>query len=217
MTTLGIMKARIASEVRRSNISSQIASAISDAIAAYQGEPFAFNETRAFTISLVAGQEFYTSSDDADVGNITSIDYVKIYLDNDPYELTVETPRYMEALSQNGTQTGQPHSYCYYGEALRFYPAPDHVYTCRIGCTKKVAAPASDEEASNPWMIAGERLIRCRAKYELAAHVLNNVSLMQMFDPERPGSPTDEAYRQLKRISNRVRRPGQWVMTPTEF
>ena len=82
MTTLGVMKARIASEFRRGDLSADIADAITTAINAYKYERFPFNRA-AF-----------------------------------------------------------------------------------------VGAPASDTEPDNPWMTTAERLIRCRAKLEVAVNVI---------------------------------------------
>lgn len=217
MTTQTIMKARIASEIRRSNVGDAIGSAITTAIEAYQGERFHFNETRAFTVATVASQEFYTSSDDADLGNIIKFDYVKLFVGDTPYALTPETPERIELLSKNGTQVNQPLVYCWYGNALRLCPVPDAVYTVRIACLKKSAAPAADGEASNPWMTTAERLIRCRAKYELYAHVLKDVAMMALFDPDHDGSPTYAAWRELKGRSNQLTQQGGWAMQPTSW
>lgn len=220
MTTLTIMKARIASEIRRSNVSDAIASAITTAIEAYQKDRFSFNETRAFTITTVASQEFYTSSDDADLGNIIKFDYVKLFLGDTPYDLHPEPPERIELLSKNGTQINQPLAYCWYGNALRLCPVPNTAYTIRIACVKKVAAPATDGEADNPWMTTAERLIRCRAKYELYAHVLKELPMMQLFDPDRDSptkSPTKAAFDDLKSATNQLTQQGGWAMTPTSW
>jgi hypothetical protein len=82
VTTLTVMKSRIASELRRDDLTTDIASAITSAISAYKYRKFSFNTT-------------------------TFVD-----------------------------------------------------------------APASDGEANNAWMTTAERLIRCRAKAELYAHVI---------------------------------------------
>lgn len=82
MSTLGVMKARIASEFRRDDLSADIANAITTAINAYKYERFPFN---------------------------------------------------------------------------------------RAGF---VDAPANDTETDNPWMTTAERLIRCRAKLEVAVNVI---------------------------------------------
>jgi hypothetical protein len=220
VTTQTIMKARIASEIRRSNVTGAIASAITTAIEAYQKDRFHFNETRAFTLTTIADQEFYTSSDDADLGNIIKFDYLNLFIGDTPYKLHPEPPERIELLSKNGTQINQPLAYCWYGNALRLCPVPDQAYTVRIACVTKAAAPATDGEASNPWMTYGERLIRCRAKYELYAHVLKHVVMMQLFDPDRDQptkSPTKAAFDDLKSATNELTQQGGWALQPTAW
>ena len=43
-----------------------------------------------------------------------------------------------------------------------------------MGAKIRPAVPASDSEADNAWMTEGERLIRCRAKFEVFKHVIRN-------------------------------------------
>jgi hypothetical protein len=198
VTTLAIMKARIADELARSDLTSQIAYAITDAIAAYTGERWHFNESRTtVSFSTVDGQEFYTSSDDADIANIRRMDYCVIYVGNDVRKLEYNSPETMEYLSANGTQEGTPWSYGWYDQKIRFYPVPDAVYTVRIAAHVKVAAPASDGEASNPWMTDAERLIRSRAKLEIALHVLRDDTLAATM-----AEAVKEAWGDLKSTTN---------------
>lgn len=193
MSTLAIMKARISDELARSDLTSQIAYAITDAVDAYADERFHFNESRALTFVTVADQEFYSSSDDADIGKIQKIDYVVVYVGTQAHQLEYERPEDMEIDSTGTDGTGQPWAYTWYGDQIRLYPTPDAVYTVRIGASYKVAAPASDGEASNPWMTHAERLIRSRAKAELALHVLKDIELAQTMT-----QALEEAYDQLK-------------------
>lgn len=199
MSTLAIIKARIADELARDDLTSQIAYAITDAIGAYDDERFHFNETRATTFSTVAGQEFYSSDDAAAIGNIQKIDYVKVYVGNQPYDLGYEEPSELESMSVSGTQTGTPWAYTWYGNQIRLYPVPDQAYTVRIGASVKVAAPASDVETGNPWMTHAERLIRSRAKLELALHVLKDADLASTM-----AEGVKEAFDQLKSRTNQL-------------
>jgi hypothetical protein len=206
------MKARIADELARSDLTSQIAYAITDAIAAYQGERWHFNESRTtISFSTVDGQEFYTSSDDADIANIRKIDYCVLYVGNDTRQLTYERPEVMEHLTVNGTQEGTPWSYGWYDNKLRLYPVPDTTYTIRIAAHVKVAAPASDGEASNPWMTDAERLIRSRAKLELALHVLRDDALAATM-----AEAVKEAWSDLKATTNMLF-AGDGRITAMEF
>jgi hypothetical protein len=217
MTTLATMKARIASELRRSNIDDQIADAISTAIAAYQGERFHFSESRAVTFTTVDDQEFYDGDDAASLALISKIDYVVIYQGDNEYTLKPRSPDELERLSQSGTNTGMPLFYGWYGNQLRLCPIPNEAWTVRIGCELAVAAPATDAEADNPWMTHAERLIRSRAKYELYEHVLLAPDMAARFDPDNENGPTGQAYSELKRRTNKRAAPGGFIIRPVEF
>jgi hypothetical protein len=170
--TLGYMKVRIANEINRGDLSNEITDAITDAIAYYSNERFFFNETREDTLSTVASQDSYSSSDAAWIGLINKIDYVECLAGGLLYRLNPLYPQQIEEFIVNGgIVTGIPAYYCFYEQKLRLYPIPDGVYTVRPGYAKSMAAPASDVEASNVWMTTAERLVRARAKAELYAHV----------------------------------------------
>lgn len=212
MTTLAIMKARIADELARDDLTSQIAYAITDAIDAYSDERFHFNETRGITFSTVANQEFYDENDAAALGTINKIDYVTLYLGDQPYQMEALTPAQIEHSSTNGTSTGQPSWYCWYNNQIRLYPVPPDVYTVRIGAAVNAAAPASDAETGNPWMTHAERLIRSRAKMELALHVLKDIDLAQTM-----GQAVEEAHQQLVERTARLTRIGEGRIIPMSF
>lgn len=212
MSTLAILKARIADELARADLTSQIAYAVTDAIAAYQDERFFFNESRAITVTTVADQEFYTSSDAASLATVNKIDYVGVYVGDIMTRLRAETPADIELMSQNGSTSGTPVSYCWYGNALRLYPVPATALTVRIGASATVAAPASDAEASNPWMTHAERLIRSRAKLELALHVLIDSEMAQTLS-----TAVNEAFDQLKGRSNMLMQTERGRIEPMGF
>ncbi len=209
MTTLAVMKTRIADELARDDLTSQIAYAITDAIAAYTDERFHFNESRAITFNTVADQEFYDSSDAEAIATINKIDYVMVYIGDQPYQLDALTPAQIEASSTNGTSTGQSSWYCWYGNQIRLYPVPSGAWTVRIGAAVNAAAPATDDEADNPWMTYAERLIRSRAKMELALHVLKDTDLAATM-----GQAIEEAFQQLKERTNRLTQVGEGRIRP---
>jgi hypothetical protein len=212
MSTLAIMKARVADELARDDLTSQIAYAITDAIAAYTDERFLFNESRSNTFSTVANQEFYASTDSAFIGTLNKIDYIAIYVGDQPYQVLPMRPVEMEHFSTNGTSTGQPSWYAYYDKKIRFYPVPDAVYTMRVAAAVDVAAPATDAEASNPWMTTAERLIRSRAKLELALHVLKDLELAATMQ-----QAVEEAFEQLKSRTNQITQIGDGRVMAMEF
>lgn len=199
MTTLTLMKARIARELRRSNISTQIAEAIGSAIQAYQAERFHFNERRDVTFPTVAAQEFYDSSDLAALGDLLKIDYVKLIVGDQNFTLLPDLPSEIESAATNSTAVGMPGWYLWYGLQMRLYPIPAEVFTVRVAGMFRYAAPLTDGETGNFWMTDAEMLIRSRAKYELALQVLYDDRLANTM-----GASVMEALSQLKRLTNKL-------------
>lgn len=212
MTTLAIMKTRIASELRRSNITTQIAAAINTAISAYEHMRFYVNESRENTFLTVAEQEFYTSSDAAFIGLLTKIDFVFLMVQDTPFQLWPITPDVAEDASTNSTATGTPEEYSWYDEKFRLYPVPASEWTVRVGGVLSVSAPASDDEIGNFWMTKGERLIRSRAKQELALHVLEDDLKAQRF-----GAAATEALEQLEDRTTLITKTGGGRVKPMNF
>lgn len=204
MSTLGTMKTRIARELRRNNIVGEIEDAISTAIAAYQVEPWSFSESRATTFDTVDGTEFYSES----LSDLIKIDYVKIIIGTTPYTLEAGDPSQIESWSQSAGIEGEPTTYVWYGEQMRLYPVPNDVWVVRVAGTFKVAEPDDDDEADNAWMTKAERLIRARAKWELAMHVLHDEELAA-----RMSAAVEEAHLDLKKQLMRKVMPSGYYST----
>ncbi len=198
MATQGDMKARIADELARGDLASPIASAIADAIAFYQDKRFWFNESRDVTFLTVVGQQWYGAADNASIPGLYAIDYVTISVGNVVSDVPRMEPEDIEILAMTGTQQGEPYAYTYYNQQIRLYPVPANVWQVRIGAHVAVAAPASDSEVANPWMTSAEKLIRSRAKYELAINWLKDMELAQTMT-----AAVTEAFDELKGRTNR--------------
>lgn len=207
---LAQMKSRIADELARDDLSSQISLAISDAISFYQNERFIFNESRDITFNTVAAQEFYGAADNAAIPTMWSFDYLILYLGGIPWEIKRRTPLYVELDNNNGLVTGQPYNFAWYNKQIRLGPVPDAIYPIRVAGRITFAAPAGDSEANNPWMVDAEKLIRSRAKYELALNVIQDVEMAQIM-----AAQTTEAFDQLKGATNRL--TGTGSVNPTSF
>src|SRR4051812_17372356 len=114
MTTLAVMKARIASEIARSDLTTQIASAINDAIAIYQKERFRFSDVTPSappTFNTVTDQWIYTASDNANIGTALGIDYVMAEIGGSMSQLVRTTPADIRMGNQLGTLHGMPDAY----------------------------------------------------------------------------------------------------------
>lgn len=218
--TLADMKSRIADEIARSDLTTNIADAITTSITTYQKERFRFSESRDTTFNTVATQEFYTSADNPVISNLYYFDYLTILIGDSSFDVPRYQPEDLELLSQSGTQAGQPYAYTYYNEQIRLYPTPSAVYEMRIGGHLLIAAPTSDAATGNRWMTDGEKLIRCRSKYELAVHVTkdNEEAARMSPDPPGPGEKAGQSYlswRELKDEVNKLTARG--VVRPMYF
>lgn len=204
---LAAMKARIADEMARADLTSQIGLAITDAIRYYQNERFAFNESRDITFNTVAGTDFYGASANADIPLMFAFDYLILYIGGVPFELHRKPPIEVELFNQNGLVRGQPTRYAFYNRQIRVGPVPDAVYLLRIAGQITYAAPASDVEVGNPWMIDAEKLIRSRAKQEIMIHVekrdAQDPALIEM------KAEADDAFDNLKGLTNRLTGTGR--------
>lgn len=183
---LAAMKARIADELgQRTDLASQIALAINDAIKLYQPKRFLWNETRDITFNTVAGQALYGAADDPFIPKLRSFDYLLLYIGGVLQgEITREDPKVLELEQSTGTSTGQPTRFAYYDRKIRLGPVPAAVYMVRVAGRIIFDAPQSDDEANNPWMVEAEALIRKRAKYELALNVTKDLEEAQMLAPQ---------------------------------
>lgn len=191
MGTYGEMQNRIADELGgRSDLlapssgltSSPIQLAILDAIGFYDNERFYFDEYRTpAAFFTVAGQEFYTAADWADIATISQIDKLSVVVSGNRYFMEPRTAQYMEDVSVNPLVTGQPVDYCYYNEQLRFYPIPDNAYAVNVLGTKAFAALSAVSD-SNVWTTVAEPMIRARAKMYLYRDTLQKPDMAKVME-----------------------------------
>lgn len=207
---LAQMSARIADELARSDLTNQIAFAINDAILFYNNERFAFNESRDITFVTAPAQEFYGVADNPAIPTMQSFDYIILYLGGIPWPVKRRTPEEVELLNNNGLVSGQPYNFAWYNKQIRLGPVPDSVFNMRIAGRINFAAPASPSEQNNPWMTDVEKLIRARAKYEIALNVIEDDDLAQ-----RMAAQVSEAFDQFKGAANRL--TGTGMIQPTQF
>lgn len=224
MTTLAIMKARIASELARgSSLTDQISDAINTAITAYQKYRFRWNETlpgTAVTFATVAGQLNYLFSS-ITTQTIFKIDYLTVLVGTEVIGLKrITDPEEIRVLNDAGTIRGYPDKFCVEGETIILYPSPDQVYTITVGGIFSYPAPAADATTGNRWMIDGELLIRSRAKFEIATHVTRNAVMARAMSPDehddgQPVGATRRAFDELMRERSQMMATGR--VTPTQF
>lgn len=205
----GDMQNRIADELLRSDLTSQIQEAIQTAIREYESRPFYFNQLRnASAFSTVRGQEFYSNSDSPLVASMATLNRVQVMVSGNRYTLNPRTPEYMEDTSVNPIVYGQPVDYSYFAEQLRFYPIPDNSYVVTLTGIYRLFTLANPGD-TNAWVSDAELLIRSRAKYELALHVLK--------DPDLAASMQQSEMAAYARLKGETLRRTTRRMRPTYF
>lgn len=172
MTTYAVMQTRIADELARSDLTSQIQKAILSAVAHYQKERFYFNEAVG-TFSTVASQAWYSSSDLADLATLAEIDTLRLATGATSYRLLATTIQWIEERDNSTAITADPTHYAYYRRQLRLWPTPNQTRTVTMNYIDVPAALSADSD-SNCWTTDAEALIRYRAKGDLFANVIRD-------------------------------------------
>lgn len=174
MANLSTLKARIAADLRRNDLTSDIGYAIADAVAEYQGSRFYFNQARD-SFTTVAGTEFYESgTDPQDIpDDIAEVDSLTVTVNGRVYQMDKWAFGVSEWINSTSTSRGQPTNWAWYAQKVRLYPVPDNAYTVTISYLQKIAAPTADGD-ENAWTTEAEILIRSCAKKILYRDVLKN-------------------------------------------
>lgn len=177
MTLLDLQN-RIALDLTRPDLTSQIANAVSDAIKLYERSRFWFNVTRSLTFSTVVNQAAYTASDLAQIPLIVRIENLFLYMPGTIYELDRYEPASFEYLIGGNTGPGKPTAFTYVDQTLMLWPTPAAVYTLRPHMHYKFA-PLVAPTDTNAWCTDAEELIRTHAKLILYTDVLEDADGMQ--------------------------------------
>ena len=164
MTDFATLKARIADELSRDDLTSQINNAVLDAVKRYETQPFWFNQTEA-TLNTAANDEFYALPSD-----FLQIDSLRITYNEENDVLAPRSYRYIDDRSQI---TGEPTVYAIYRDQLRLYPIPDQVYPLTMAYIYRPAALSGDTD-SNVWTTDAEELIRGAAARRLCLTVIRD-------------------------------------------
>ena len=168
MSTYGDMQSRIADEIARSDLTTQIQMAILSAIEYYKDDKFWFNEGEA-TINTTAGLDH-----DAMPVTFGELDVVTVTVPgSDRYK--VETTTY-EWIRDNATQSslvGRPEFYAFFEEDVWYYPIPDAVYPI-IFSGLIYLSTLTGPNSTNAWTNEAEQLIRCRAKWDIYYNITRN-------------------------------------------
>lgn len=207
MTTLAALKADIADDLDDTGLTSAIATAITRAIEFYQPTLFWFNKARDVEFSTIIDQEFYSATDDADIGRIVKID--KVVVEKTGSKTTLLRVPNLD-LEGNNSNSGDPAYFAWFNDQIRLYPKPNSVETVRVTGQVKMPEPASDSETNNVWMIHCYNLIRAHAKADICANKTRDFEMAQACEVI--------AGKELARLDKlTVKKLGTGHVRPTEY
>lgn len=214
MSTYADMQTRIADELVRSDLTTQIAQQIQSAIAQYQRTLFFFNEKTDATWPTVLNQELYATTDGVP-SDIVSIDKLTVLYGNTRQAVDRRDWDYIEDRQTGTLKGGPPTDYAYRELKFRLLPIPTTVMTLYLSYVQRVAAPNASTDVG-PWMNEAEELIRSAAKRRIFQHVIIDTDqMMLMGGPDGTVGAEGAAFNALK--GETARRLGTGHVKPTQF
>lgn len=178
MSDFGTMKARIADEMKRGDLTASataVQSAVLSAIDYWRWKRFPFNQARDTSILTTASDPFLTSMPTG----ILYLHSIKLTIGGNQQRLYPRAYDWMETVDF-GAWTGYPEYYAWYtrsataSQVLRLYPIPNGAFTATMSFTRSLPeiTAGATSTASNAWMTIAEPVIRMWAKGVLFDHHL---------------------------------------------
>ena len=169
------MRTNIATDLKRSGLSTDIDRAINKSLSFYETEIFWFSE-KTGTFSTVANQQSYTTTDTG-ITDILKINKVSVTKNNMRYILEPKTFQYIRDIYNNTSYKGYPDFYALWADRIWLYPTPDAVYTVTVDYFQKFSDVSADGD-ENDLMIYGGELIEQRARYILNRDLIEDEAAM---------------------------------------
>jgi hypothetical protein len=170
MATLGEMQDRIADDLNRSDIATQIKKAINRAFIYYEKEPWWFKEAND-TFSTSASAKSYNASDGV-ASDIKRIEYVEIIQNSSAHSLEQKDISFIQQSNPNDS-TGFPQYFAWWENKIWFSPVPSQAWDVKVYYTKKYTEITATT-STNDFLSYAEDLIESRARKWLNLRVLKN-------------------------------------------
>jgi len=216
MSTFGVMKARIAQEMKRGELTASataVQASVLSAIEFFKRRRFHFNEFNDALLTASASATYVTLSRLATDSGIRPIifDSIKAVIGTRDYPLTARNWREIDSVDA-GQWYGYPEWYAIHSEKIRLYPPPNQAYVLRISGVKDLIEVTAGAAAgvTNAWTNDAEEMIRCKAKSTLFRDELRNMQMAGIFESE-----AERVYKELlkevtaKTSAGRIR-PTNW-------
>lgn len=165
MSTYTQLQSRIADDINRADLTSQIQQCILLAIAHYKDERFWFNETTTTLTASVGSAQVAAPSD------IVKVDRFYITISSKNIELFPKELN--DVIEFRPTTNGRPRSFSYYGNQFELDRKADTAYSLPLYYIKELAALSAGSD-TNGWTTDGEDLVVFHAEKFLYANVIKD-------------------------------------------
>jgi hypothetical protein len=173
MSTFLQMQSRIADDLDRTDLNTQIKLAINRAIKHYAKEPFWFKETSG-SFSAVVNQEEYVYGTGGVPSDVEMIDIMEVVYGGTKSPVVEITPFELEA-KQSQLSYGQPDEFAQYQNRFKLFPIPNQSGTTILLKYTKSYTDLSADADTNDWLTYAEDLIESRAKWWLNMRVIKDI------------------------------------------
>lgn len=191
MTTLLDVRNRIADQLSRSDLSTQIDREIQLAIARYNRRVSWLSEVRGATLTTVIGQRFYSTLDlsggagpqdvtgrtAVSVQDVQKVEYMRD-ADDDPIE-QIDYREFERRFDVSGT-TGGAEYFALYAGQIGLWPAPDAVETFTLSVVVKPVVPSASSDTS-VWFDQAQELIENAAAAAICRKFIQDGERAQAF------------------------------------
>lgn len=171
MATYGQLQAKIASDIKRGNLGTQIQDAILAAISHYKRREFWFLQEEKTTLTTTAS-EYALPSDFLDFRTKHPV-WLQHAGSTSGHPLTKRSYNWIKDRTIGIVTTARPLDWAYYENAIHVYPFGLAGDTLSI-LYQKLLPELSASGDENAWTDHGFELIRARAKWDLYLHTIQN-------------------------------------------
>ena len=212
MSDFATIKARIASEMHRGELSasaSAVQAAVLSAIDCYKRRRFYFNEFND-EVATCSSSATYMSLNRFSVGSL-DIDSVKMIITNRDYPLSKATWNQLDSVDA-GQFYGYPDYFAIHADKFRFYPPPNAEYEVKVSGVKELTEISANAagSATNAWVDDAEEMIRYKAKANLFRDHLRDYNSAERFEME-----AQRSYRELRKEV--IAKTSAGKLRPTQF
>lgn len=173
MATFLDVQNNIADYLNRSDLTTQIKTAINRAIASYGTHDFWFTQAGPSTFSTIANQESYAVADGIP-DNIREITYLRLTSGGSFYRIDPRTLVYIQEHNPN-SNPGMPFNYCFWAKKIYLNPIPDAVYTVTAWFRKTYAEMTLNADTNDfTTNIEALNLIEAKACWWLSSYIIRD-------------------------------------------